>query len=126
METIAFIRLHQFAEDQREVMDQIAPQLDAVAAESLYQGWNNVKQQYLPVSKNDRNWLKKILGTIQSKHAMNIVVLDYLPAEQIKKARKTAKKIERDGFIPWIANPSFNYMGIGALEVEKKASFIAD
>lgn len=97
-----------------EVMDQIARYLEAVAAESLYQGWDNTKQQYLPVSENAHQWLKQTLATIQSKHGFDIVVLDYLPPEEKEKALETAQKIADDGFIPWIANPSFNYLGIGA------------
>ncbi len=100
-----------------EVMDQIAPYLEAVAAESLYQGWNNSKQKYLPVSEQDRVWLTTTLKEIRSKYNIDIVVLDYLPPDRRELAREVAKKIEQDNFIPWVANPSFDYMGIGLLEV---------
>ena len=110
-----------------EIMAQIAPYLDAVAAESMYHGWDNAKQQYIPVSENDRNWLKQTLNTIKSKYNMNIVILDYLPPEQRESARKTARKIEEDGFIPWVSNPSLDYMGIGLLEaIPRKVLLIYD
>jgi uncharacterized protein (TIGR01370 family) len=110
-----------------EIMDQIAPYLDAVAAESMYQGWDNAKQQYISVSENDRNWLRKTLNTIKSKYNLKIVILDYLPPEERESARKTARKIEQDGFIPWVSNPSLDYMGIGLLEaIPRKVLLIYD
>lgn len=110
-----------------EIMDRIAPYLEAVAAESMYQGWDNAKQQYIPVLENDRNWLKQTLSAIKSKYNFNIVILDYLPPEQREKARKTAQKIERDGFIPWVSNPSLDYMGIGLIEaIPRKVLLIYD
>ncbi len=99
-----------------EVMEGIAPHLTAVAAESLYQGWNNAEQQYRPVPADDRLWLTQTLKNIQARHHLEILILDYLPPQQREKARETARKIEAEGFVPWIANPSFDYMGIGALE----------
>lgn len=110
-----------------EVMDRIAPYLDAVAAESLYHGWNNAGQQYQPVAQKDRLWLTKTLRAIQSRHKLDIVIVDYLPPQQRKKARAAARKIERHGFIPWIANPSFDYMGIGAIEaIPRKVLMLYD
>lgn len=110
-----------------EVMDRIAPYLEAVAAESLYQKWDNSRQRYLPVPEDDRNWLKNKLNAIKSKHALDIVAIDYLPPEQREKAREIAKKIELDGFIPWVANPSLDYMGIGLLEaIPRRVLFLYD
>jgi polysaccharide biosynthesis protein PelA len=110
-----------------EIMDRIATYLDAVAAESMYQGWDNAKQQYVSVSENDRNWLRKTLNTIKSTYNLNVVILDYLPPAQRESARKTARKIEQDGFIPWVSNPSLDYMGIGLLEaIPRKVLLLYD
>ena len=103
-----------------EVMDRIAPHLAAVAAESLYQGWNSAQQQYRPVPPADRRWLTQMLKKIQAGHHLDILILDYLPPQQREKARKTARKIIADGFIPWIATPAFDHLGIGALEAAKE------
>ena len=100
-----------------EVIDQIAPYLEAVAAESLYQGWNNENQQYEKVNAEDRQWLKEQLSGIQQKHSLNIIAIDYPPPTQREQARQTAQKTIDDGFTPWIANPALNYVGIGRLEV---------
>ncbi len=110
-----------------EIMPAIAPHLEAVAAESLYRGWDNSKQRYLPVTASDRTWLKTALNTIKTDYGLDIVILDYLPPEQREAARETAKMIEQDGFIPWIANPSFDYMGIGILEtIPRKVLLLYD
>ncbi len=100
-----------------EVIDQVAPYLEAIAAESLYAGWNNAEQSYKKVPENDRQWLTNKLASIQQQHEIDIIVIDYLPPAQRSEARDVAAQISASGFIPWIANPSLDYVGIGLLEV---------
>ncbi|OED38420.1 hypothetical protein AB833_19770 [Chromatiales bacterium (ex Bugula neritina AB1)] len=100
-----------------EVMDKISPYIEAVAAESLYAGWNNAEQQYLPVPIADRTWLQGKLEQIRLDHNLDIIIVDYLPPSRRSDARDTAAQIAGHGFIPWIANPSLDYVGLGSMEV---------
>lgn len=100
-----------------EVIEQIAPYLEAVAAESLYAGWNNTEQTYKEVTNNDRIWLQNKLTGIKNLHGLDIIAIDYLPPSQRGKAREVAAQIAASGFIPWVANPALDYVGIGSLEV---------
>lgn len=110
-----------------EIMEQIAPYLEAVAAESLYRGWDNSTQRYVPVPERDRTWLKTTLQKIRARYQLDIVILDYLPPSEREQALEVARKIEEDGFIPWIANPAFTYMGIGAIEtIPRKVLLLYD
>ena len=100
-----------------EIIDQIAPYLEGIAAESLYSGWNNEAQRYVDVPEADRQWLTTTLTRIKQQHQLDIIVIDYLPPAERSKAREVAARITAEGFIPWIANPSLDYVGISTLEV---------
>ncbi|MEM7255917.1 MAG: endo alpha-1,4 polygalactosaminidase [Pseudomonadota bacterium] len=99
-----------------EVMDQIAPYLEGVAAESLFTGWNNNTGKYVEVPENDRQWLLTKLQQIQQQHDLDIIAIDYLPPAERSRAREVAADIIELGFIPWVANPELDYVGIGSLE----------
>ena len=110
-----------------EVIETIAPFIEAMAAESLYQSWDNGSRRYQPVPEEDRNWLRSQLTDIQSEYNLHIVVLDYLPPAKRTEARELALKIAQEGFIPWIATPSLDYMGIGLIEaVPRKILMLYD
>lgn len=100
-----------------EVVDQIGPYIDAVAAESLYAGWNNALQTYVDVPDADRQWLQLKLQAIRQQLSIDTIAIDYLPAHKRSEARSIAAKIAADGSVPWIANPSLDYVGVSNLEV---------
>lgn len=100
-----------------EVIDAVAPYLEAIAAESLYAGWDNAGQSYREVPEADRNWLQTTLSTIKNKHNIDVIAIDYLPPSARSQARDVAARIARAGFIPWVANPALDYVGIGSQEV---------
>ncbi|MBX2880257.1 MAG: endo alpha-1,4 polygalactosaminidase, partial [Granulosicoccus sp.] len=100
-----------------EVIDRIGHQLEAIAAESLYAGWNNAEQQYLPVSTSDRQWLLGQLNLAKQNFQLDVIVIDYLPPSRREEARQVASDIVELGFLPWVANPALDYLGVGAQEV---------
>jgi len=100
-----------------EVLDDIAPHIEAVAAESLYASWNNTTQQYTQVPDGDRQWLMGKLLHARNELNLDVISIDYLPPERRAEARSVAARIATHGFIPWVANPELDYVGIGALEV---------
>lgn len=100
-----------------EVLDDIAGQVEAVAAESLYASWNNEAGEYTTVSNADRAWLIDKLRYAQQQLNLDVIAIDYVPPHKRTQAREVATKITRLGFIPWVATPSLDYIGVGALEV---------
>lgn len=100
-----------------EVLDSIAPLVEAVAAESLYASWNNNTRAYGSVSKGDREWLLGKLNHAKSGLGLDVIVIDYVPPSKRVTAREVAERIVENGFIPWVATPELDYVGVGALEV---------
>ncbi|KTD61690.1 bifunctional glycoside hydrolase 114/ polysaccharide deacetylase family protein [Legionella spiritensis] len=100
-----------------EVLDAVHQDVDAVAAESLFAGWNPQKKQYQAVSKNDREWLTGKLETIRRDYHLPVIVIDYLPIDRRDEARKVARKISASGFIPWVTDWDLQSLGVGTVEV---------
>ena len=100
-----------------EVLDGIGEHLDAIAAESLFVGWNNSAQEYQPVNTQDRQWLTNKLTAAKQQFGLDVIAIDYLPPERRDEARQIASDIVDLGFIPWVSTPTLDYIGVGAQEV---------
>ena len=100
-----------------EVLDDISRYLEAVAAESLYASWDNTAQRYTSVAEGDRRWLLGKLDHARNQLKLDVIAIDYLPPSERPAARDVAVRIAEHGFVPWVANPELDYMGIGGLEV---------
>ncbi|HUQ25408.1 MAG TPA: bifunctional glycoside hydrolase 114/ polysaccharide deacetylase family protein [Burkholderiales bacterium] len=100
-----------------EILPQVHGEAYAVAAESLYRAYDHGGQRYLEVSAADRDWLKARLAKVRDEYQLPSVVIDYVPAADRALARTTARRISTDGFIPWVATPSLDSLGVGAIEV---------
>lgn len=99
-----------------EILPQIKDQVVAVAAESLFQSWNNTTQRYVSVNENDRTWLLGQLNRIRDDYRLPVIVIDYAPPAERAQARDIAAKIKAYGFIPWVSDGLLAGMGIGTLE----------
>ncbi|MFK7891939.1 MAG: endo alpha-1,4 polygalactosaminidase [Granulosicoccus sp.] len=99
-----------------EVLDDIAVHIEAVAAESLFASWDNATASYGGVPEQDREWL---FSKLEYARALNldVIAIDYVPPEQRDRARQVASEIARLGYVPWVATPGMDYVGVGALEV---------
>jgi hypothetical protein len=100
-----------------EIIDEIGPLASAVAAESLFFGWDAAAKRYVEVPERDRNWLAGQLRKVKERFGIPIAVVDYLPPSQRDEARKAARRIEEMGFTPWIATPQLDVLGVGSVEV---------
>ncbi|MFK7853982.1 MAG: bifunctional glycoside hydrolase 114/ polysaccharide deacetylase family protein, partial [Granulosicoccus sp.] len=100
-----------------EVIDQLADQVEAVAAESLYASWDNTNQRYGSVPANDRLWLVGKLDHVKHTLGLDVIAIDYVAPHERTKARAVARDIARHGYIPWVARPELDNIGVGALEV---------
>jgi len=99
-----------------EVLEQVAPYLEAVAAESLYASWNNATGEYVAVSPRAREWLLGRLREARQAFGLDVIVIDYLPPNRRDEARQLAEQIAELDFIPWVSTPAFDYVGVGAFE----------
>ncbi len=100
-----------------EIAPRLKGKIEMVAAESLYRGWNAGANRYEEVSAADRQWLMAQLKTIQERDGIPALVIDYVPPHDRTLARDTAKRIEADGFIPWVTDSRLSTVGIGTREL---------
>ena len=103
-----------------ELLPRIAPLVDAVAAESLYQGFDAGANAYRPVPQADRDWLGERMREARDQYRLPVVAIDYvdpaLPGAR-ELAQKTAARIRADGFIPWVADGALSSLGVGNVEL---------
>ncbi|MCA9470451.1 MAG: bifunctional glycoside hydrolase 114/ polysaccharide deacetylase family protein [Nitrospirales bacterium] len=100
-----------------EILPTVAEHTFAVAAESLFRGWDQGRARYIEVSEVDRQWLLEQLLNVQRTYQLPVIAIDYLPPHQRQAARNVARHIQHLGIIPWVSTPQLDMMGIGALEV---------
>lgn len=100
-----------------EILPEVHALAYAVAAESLFQGWDAVKQAFSPVSATDREWILGKLQTCQTEYRLPVISIDYVPPESRALANETAQKIKALGIIPWVTNPTVDMVGVGQVEV---------
>jgi hypothetical protein len=100
-----------------ELMDEIGSRASAVAAESLLFGWDAAGKRYVEVPAAERAWLADKLHEVQDRFDIPIVVIDYLPASRGDDARAAARRIQAMGFVPWIATPALDVLGVGAIRI---------
>lgn len=108
-----------------ELLDStLAPSIVAVAAESLYRGWNQAERTYVEVSASDREWLLRRLVELRSTFGLPGIAIDYCPPEQRALARRTAQRIAAHGLIPWVADPGLESLGVGTVEVVPRKALL--
>jgi uncharacterized protein (TIGR01370 family) len=100
-----------------EIVPQVGQYAVALAAESLFQRWDPLDQQYGEVAEPDRQWLLNKLRQVRDQYELEIIIIDYVAPKQKELARATARKISGLGFTPWVANPALDILGVGAVEV---------
>ena len=100
-----------------EILPQVHTLAYAVAAESLYQGWDAGKNAYRVVPEADRNWIMAQLEKCRDEYKLPVIAIDYVAPGNRALARETARKIRALGVIPWVTNPALDMLGIGQVEV---------
>ncbi|AOU97144.1 hypothetical protein BI364_03220 [Acidihalobacter yilgarnensis] len=87
-----------------------------VAAESLYQGWDQARQRYVTVKPDDTKWLLGQLRAVRKSGLVSIAI-DYLPPNRQQAAELDAKRIEADGIVPYVTNASLDIVGTSTVRV---------
>jgi uncharacterized protein (TIGR01370 family) len=100
-----------------EILPQVHGEVFAVAAESLFRGWDAGRRAYREVPQADRDWLLAQLNRVRDAYRLPVLAIDYVPPADRALARETARRISALGFIPWVADPDLGTLGVGAIEV---------
>ncbi|MBL8385793.1 MAG: endo alpha-1,4 polygalactosaminidase [Burkholderiales bacterium] len=100
-----------------EILPQVSDLAMAVAAESVYRGWDQEKRVFREVPAADRDWLLGQLRIVRERYRLPAIAIDYLPASQRALARTTARALIDQGLVPWVATPELDALGVGSREV---------
>jgi polysaccharide biosynthesis protein PelA len=113
-----------------ELLPDLAPVTYAVAAESLYRGYDAGGRRYRSVSESDRAWLMGKLEIVRDQYHLPVIAIDYVDPNQSRArelARETANRIRAQGFIPWVADGGLNSIGVGTIElIPRKVLVLVD
>ncbi|MBX3654921.1 MAG: endo alpha-1,4 polygalactosaminidase [Ramlibacter sp.] len=99
-----------------EILPQVHSLAWAVAAESLFQGWDAGRQVYRAVPQADRDWLLAQLRKCRDDYQLPVIAIDYVPPGDRALARETARQIKALGIIPWVTDPALDLLGVGQVE----------
>jgi uncharacterized protein (TIGR01370 family) len=99
-----------------ELLPQIRDELAAVAAESLFRGWDAAAGHYVEVPAKDREWLLEQLRQVRAEHGLPAIAIDYVDPRERDLARTTADRIAALGIVPWVADGGLNTLGVGRRE----------
>ena len=100
-----------------EILPQVHGEVYAVAAESLFRSYDHGARRYREVGAAERDWLSAQLRRVRDEYKLPAVAIDYVEPRERGLARATAKRIAEAGFVPWVANPALDMLGVGAIEV---------
>ncbi|CAM5182507.1 hypothetical protein CDEF62S_01747 [Castellaniella defragrans] len=86
-----------------ELLPETHRHIDAIAFESLYRGWDESTQHYVPVPRQDRQWLLAQSAMAQS-YGLPVIAIDYCPPQDLASARITADKIRSHNIVPYVGD----------------------
>ncbi|CAN5269933.1 bifunctional glycoside hydrolase 114/ polysaccharide deacetylase family protein [soil metagenome] len=86
----------------------------AVAAESLFNGWNQKQQKYYAIAKPEQEALLKELKVAQ-QYNLPVIVIDYVDPKQPAKALEIIKKIQALNMIAWIADNNLTKIDVNVV-----------
>ena len=98
----------------------VAPQIYAVASESVYRSYDAGSRRYATLSDAERANALARLAEIRERYHVPVIALDYVDPDQPgarQLARDTAQKIKAAGFTPWVADGALRSLGVGSVEV---------
>jgi hypothetical protein len=86
----------------------------AVAAESLYRGWDQSTHRYLAVAPGTSRALLAQLQRVR-QWGLTPIAIDYLPAGERAEAQREARRIERHGIVPYVTDASLDIVGVSTV-----------
>jgi hypothetical protein len=100
-----------------ELLPQVHQEVTAVAAESLFQTWDEANKKFKPVPEDHREWLLNKFKEVKEKYQLPIISIDYVSPNNRPLARQTAQKIYDLGFIPYVTDGALESIGVSTIEV---------
>jgi hypothetical protein len=108
-----------------ELLPELKGEIFAVAAESLYRGWDPKKQRYAEVKPADRDWLLGQLVSARDRFGVTAIAIDYVDPAARQLALDTARQIAAHGIVPYVADVGLEYLGAGMVEpLPRKIMFL--
>lgn len=86
----------------------------AVAAESLYRGWDQSTRHYRAVDPRDSQALLRRLEQVR-RWGLTPIAIDYLPAAERTTAQRLAERIESHGLVPYVGNAALDIVGVSTI-----------
>jgi hypothetical protein len=102
-----------------EVLPELPGVPSAVAVESIHAGWDANAARYREVPQEDRDWLAVHLDPLRAK-GVPLIAIDYLPSTRRDEARALARRLQAEGFVPFVTMPDLNYLGVSGVEVQPR------
>lgn len=87
-----------------ELLPQVHGEVEAVAFESLFSGWDQARQRYLPVPEDDRAWLLGQARIVREQYKLPVIAIDYCAPDDESCARSTIDRISAAGLIPVVTD----------------------
>lgn len=107
-----------------EIVPRVRDQIQMVAAESTFRGWDASAKRYIDIQPKDREWLLGQLQTISKRDKLPVLSIDYVPPHDREAMRETAKKINGLGIIPWVTDADLRTLGMGLVEAKARRVLI--
>ena len=86
----------------------------AVAAESLYRGWDQPTHRYVAVEPTDTRALLDRLEHVREM-GLTAIAIDYLPSAAREHAESLARRIEGHGIVPYVSNAALDVIGVSTI-----------
>jgi polysaccharide biosynthesis protein PelA len=99
-----------------ELLPELGSLVEAVAAESLFQAWDNAAKAYKEVPPEDRKWLMDRLKEAQAL-GLEAISIDYVDPKNAALARDTVAKISNLGLTPYVSDGLLLTTGRGKWEI---------
>ena len=96
-----------------ELLPQVHDNVDAIAFESLFNGWDQAHQRYVPVPETDRAWLLGQARIVRDQYKLPVISIDYCAPDDDACARSSIEQIGALGLIPFVTD--------GALQTVRSA-----
>ncbi len=98
-----------------EIVRRTAPYLDYLLIEGLSSSMDITTLTRTDVSKNDRDFLiAKVESALKANPKLQILTLDYVPADDEQEIKKAYEYSRSMGFIPYVSTPALNEVFIHA------------
>lgn len=98
-----------------DIIHEVHNLVDGFLVESLFYGLDTKNRTYKRMSDEDTKWLLNKLAPLQN-YDFDIMILDYIRADEKELREKAVERIKNLGFIPFIGD--YHLVGIGKSTIE--------